>query len=129
MTPDTFRIFGIALIGMFASLLLKERYRGIGILSSALTVIMICMSVIQGPWKDLVSAIGSFADAAGFSKYALILLKAVGIGYMTVITEGLCTEAGENSLAFAVNLAGRAQIILLSLPLISSMMEIAKGLL
>ncbi len=129
MTTDVLRLFGIALIGLFASLMLKESYRGIAIAATIIAATVICISVIEGPWTTLLESVNSFVESSELSEYAVILMKALGIGYMTVITEGICREAGEGTLAFGVDLAGRSEIILLSLPLIASLIEIAKELL
>lgn len=129
MTGDLLRLFGIAFIGVFASLTLKERYKGIGIAAALTAFSLICVFVIEGPWTTLVETVNSFVEDSALSSYAVILMKALGIGYMTVITEGICREAGEGTIALGVELAGRTQIILLSVPLITSLTEIAKELL
>ena len=128
MNADILRLFGIALIGIFASLILKERYKGIGIAVSVIAATLISISVIEGPWTSLFETVNSLAESSDFSQYAVILLKALVIGYMTVLMEGICNEAGEGTLAFGVELAGRSQIVLLSLPLLTSFMDIAKEL-
>ena len=129
MTVDLLRLFGIAFISVFASLMLKERYRGIVIAVGMISASLICIFVIEGPWTTLMETVNSFVKDPEFSKYTVILTKALGIGYLTVITEGICKEAGEGMIAFCVELAGRSQIILLSLPLITSLIDIAKELL
>lgn len=129
MTDDLLRLFGIALIGVFVSLILKETYKGIVLSAIIIAFSVICISVIEGPWTTLLETVDSFVESSELSQYVVILLKALGIGYMTVIMEGICKEAGEGALAFGVELAGRSQIILLSVPLITSLMDIAKELL
>ena len=123
------RISGIAIIGIFASLLLKERYRTAAISASLAAVVIISSVILDGSIRTSVEAVFGFVNGGDFSQYALTLLKALGIAYITTLTENVCREAGESSLAFAVELAGKAQLIVLSLPLLASLLEIAGKLL
>ena len=55
-----------------------------------------------------------------------ILAKALGIAYMTQISSELCRECGENNIAFGIESAGKIEIIILSLPLISQVIEMSR---
>ncbi len=125
---DVLRISGIALIGVFSAIILKERYKSIGFAVVACVIVLVCVYTINNGVSQSVGAVFSFVEDSDFSEYAQILLKALGIAYITTITQSLCSEAGENAIAGGVELFGKAQLILLSLPLVFSLLDIASEL-
>ena len=58
-----------------------------------------------------------------------ILLKALGLAFLTEITAGICRDSGEAGLASWVEMAGRIEILLLSLPLVKDVLGAVSGLL
>ena len=63
------------------------------------------------------------------SHYATILLKALGIAFLTHCAADLCKESGEVGLATGVESVGKLEILLLCLPLMEELLAVAKGLL
>ena len=61
--------------------------------------------------------------------YAAVMLKGLGAATLTHICSSVCRECGRASLAEYVELAGRLEILLLCLPLISNLLQAASGLL
>lgn len=57
------------------------------------------------------------------------LLKILGIGYLTEFASGICSDAGNNSMAQKVSLAGKVIILVLALPIINSLLDIIVGIL
>ena len=57
------------------------------------------------------------------------LLKIIGIGYLTEFAAGICADAGNNSMAQKVTLAGKVVILVLALPIINNLIEIIIGIL
>ena len=58
-----------------------------------------------------------------------ILLKALGIAFVTETAASVCRDSGEGTLAGWVELAGKLEILLLAFPLIRTVMETVKLLL
>ena len=58
-----------------------------------------------------------------------IVLKIIGIAYICEFAVQILKDAGEGSIASKVELAGRVFIIVLSLPIITSFMNMVLGLL
>lgn len=57
------------------------------------------------------------------SAYLTILWKALGICYLTGIAGDLCQDCGESALARTVELWGRLSLVLLSLPLLETLLQ------
>ncbi len=57
------------------------------------------------------------------------LIKAVGIAISIEIVAGICSDAGENSMAKNIELVGRAAILLIAIPVAEELIGTVKGLL
>ena len=58
-----------------------------------------------------------------------LVLKVLGVGYLTEIGADVCRELGAESLAARLSLFGRMEIFLLSLPSLEKLFEAALSLL
>jgi stage III sporulation protein AD len=58
-----------------------------------------------------------------------ILLKALGLAFLTEITAGICRDSGEAGLASWVEMAGKMEILLLALPLVREVLGAVSSLL
>ena len=119
-------IFGISacvLCAVLFAAVVKKSNREYALLMTILTAILILLAVFQkvAPFLQEIEAI---AQSESFdSSYLLVLLKAVGITLVGQTTSSLCKDAGESTLAFAVELASKAAILLVSLPVILKIFE------
>lgn len=74
------------------------------------------------------SADSLFAFAGLESGWLTVLFKTLGIALVTELAADICRDNGSNALAGVVELGGKAIILLLSLPLLRAVAEIAAGL-
>ena len=129
MTQTVLRFSGIALIGAFVSVLLKEKYKAQITVAVLAAIVLISLNSMESGVGQAVSNVLSFSENTGFAEHVIILQKALGIGYITTITANICKDAGEASLAATMEFAGKIQLLILCFPLVSSLLDIAKGLL
>ena len=61
--------------------------------------------------------------------YLKSVLKITGIAYLVQFASNICRDAGESALSAKVELAGRAMIVTLSVPVLLEILEMLKGLL
>jgi len=122
-------IIGIALVTTFAVLVLRPHKPELAaIVSVAGGVIVLLMAVdalagVMGGFLSIVNRTGVNSEV--FSA----LLKMVGIGYLTDFAGGICTDAGNTSMAQKVSLAGKVIILVLALPIIDNLIQIIIGIL
>lgn len=62
------------------------------------------------------------------SLYAIIF-KIIGIGYLTEFTASICNDTGNNSLGDKVLLGGKIIILVMALPIVTSILDIVMELL
>lgn len=58
-----------------------------------------------------------------------IILKVIGIGYLTEFTAGICNDTGNSSLGDKVLLGGKIVILFMAIPIVTSILQIVVELL
>ena len=114
------KILACAFITVFLGVVLKELgFKGVKLISLLTTVSLIGASVIY--LGELISVLPGLSGSS--KEYAKAILKIVGVGYAFGICSDVCRELGETSLANAVILFGRIEIIMISLPFVKMILE------
>lgn len=78
---------------------------------------------------DVITYVSNLATGTAVEGYLEVLLKAAGIVYLTDLTADLCRNSGENSIATYVEMAGKTELAVLALPLMTELVEISFGIL
>ncbi len=98
----------------------------LGISTACGVLILIAVISMLSP---SVEAIVELTDSAGLDEgYAAILLKALAVCYITQLSADCCRDAGENAIASKIELAGKAAIVVISLPVFASLAELVTNL-
>ena len=79
--------------------------------------------------RPLLAWLVELGEAWGMGESAKLLLKGLGIAVLTQLCADLCRQTGEGSIATAVEMAGRAELLLLCLPLLRDLVGLAASLL
>lgn len=126
---EIFRIIGVAFVTAVAAIVLKCSKPE---LSFAVTVtgVVIILIFVADMLQNTVNIISSIAGMTGIENGLIkILLKIVGIGYLIEFSAGLLNDFGSNAIADKVTLAGKLTILVLSLPVIESVLGLIRGFL
>jgi len=108
---------GAALCAVFMLLVVREIRRDHAFLIT-LAVGVLFFGVVIYRLREGVDYINELAETESVSAYAGILLKALGITYLTEITQEICKSCGEPAVSGYVEAVGKAEMLLLCLPLI-----------
>ena len=125
---DTYKLCGAALICAVAALLLrylkKEFELPLTLAGSVLLLVSACAMArpIAEYLTELIGASHLVGDAAN------TLLRALAIAMMTKLASDLCRELGTPTVATSLETAAKLEIVILTLPLISSVIEGVKEL-
>ncbi len=90
-----------------------------------LVVSVVLFGVLVMSVGGFLGEIQNLLSHTGISKYATVMLKALFVGIITSMCSSLCTDAGEGTLSFICVLLGKVQILLLALPLIFEILNLA----
>lgn len=125
---DIMRIIGVAILTVFAVLILKPTRPEIAVLVGVVGGAVILFMFIDG-LSAVVGNIMAIVNRTGISTEVFgTLLKIIGIGYLTEFAATVCNDAGNQSMAQKVLLAGKVVILVLALPIINNLIELVVGL-
>ena len=113
------RIIALGLIGTVFSVLLKKEKPQIAMLVAAATGILIFLMLCV-PLGELLVLLRETAEEAGVGKdYFSIVLKVIGIAYLTQFGAQLCADAGESAIASKIELAGKVLMMTVAAPVLT----------
>lgn len=95
------------------------------VIAGAITIGLI-IGAVYTPVTDLLGLLQEYGTPAYLTTY---LLKCFGICLLTKFSGELCVDFGQSSLASKIELAGRSAILILSLPVIKTILNAGLGLL
>ena len=127
MSEDIFKILAVLRVAAVMSLILKQKnseYALFVAISAGVVTALLILKNISTPIAELKSQIEAYGVETEYFKVAV---KALGIGYITSFIADACRDSGQPSLAAKAELAGKAAIFIMSLPLLMSVLEIAVG--
>ena len=122
-----FKVAALVIITALLVVTLKNYKPEYGFLLSVGAGVLIITVVVSNVFPAVKNLQKIYTTSSG-SKYDFsVVIKAVVISYITQFCENTCKDFGASSLADKVEFAGRCAILILSIPLISSIFETAIG--
>lgn len=111
------RLIGAGVTGTLLCVILRPHRQDMAVILSILCGVMlltVCCTMAQ----PVVDTLQDMMQQAGMdSQYFVILMKAVGITYLTQFACDICCDAGEKAVGAKIELAGRFAVLLLAMPL------------
>ena len=122
------QIVATGLIGTVLCVLLKKQSPEISLLIAVATGVFIFISLCD-KLGILLTLLEETAQKAGVSEgYFAIVLKVTGIAYLAQFGRQLCIDAGETSIAGKIELAGKIMMMIVSAPVLLSLLDVVMGL-
>lgn len=123
------KIIGVAFVTTIASILLKPTKPELSFAVTVTGVIVVLLFIVDA-LQNTLSVFTSIAAVTGIENGLLkILIKIVGVGYLTEFGASILQDFGGNSMADKVVLGGKIAIVLLSMPVIEGLLNMIKGFL
>ncbi len=118
------KIIGIGLVALIIIILLKQYKPEFAIYISLLVGVLILLLVMD-QLTQVTSLLQSLASKASInSTFLAILLKITGIAFLAEFAVSVCKDAGEGAIASKIEIGSKIIIIAMSIPIISSLLEI-----
>ncbi len=120
---DTYKLCGAALICALAAFLLrniKKEFEMPLTLTGSVFLIISALAMAE-PIVEYITGLMGASPIVGEAAEAL--MRVIGIAMLTKIAADICREMGAPSVASSLEMAAKFEIIILSLPLISSVIE------
>ena len=122
------QIAGLALLSVALILCLKELRASLA-LPARLAAALLLFGAAFALYVPVLERIRALFSLSGAADFATPLLRAVGIAIICELAVSFCRDLGENTVANGVLLFGKLEILVLCLPLVDDVLEIAKELL
>lgn len=126
---ELLKILAVAIVTVFAHMLVKQTKPEIAmIISIAGSVLIIVMAVAA--LNSVISSFYQIFETTGVDTTLLTpLFKIIAIGYITEFGANICLDAGASSVADKVLFAGKLIILLVALPIVTTVIDMVVALL
>lgn len=121
---EVIKIIGIALIALIIIILLKQYRPEFAVYISLLTGVLILVLVMD-QLAGIISLLQSLANKTSVNMTFLsLLIKITGIAFLSEFAVSICKDSGEGAIASKIEVGSKIVIISMSIPIISSLLEI-----
>lgn len=121
---EIIKIVSIALIALIIIILLKQYKPEFAIYISILTGILIIFLVMD-KFTGIIELIKSISNKSNINnQFIEILLKITGIALLSEFAVSICKDSGETAIASKIEIGTKVIVISMSIPIISSLLEI-----
>ena len=123
------KIIGIGLVTCFAILIIKPVKTDFAVLLGIVGGVII-LALVTNYLSSVFSTFGTIITKTGLNRNLFsLVLKVVGIGYLTEFASSLCSDCGNSGLADKMLFGGKVVLLVMSLPIITDILEIVVELL
>ena len=121
---EVVKIIGIALVSVIIIIILKQYKPEFAIYISILAGIFILLLVMD-KLTGIINLLQSLASKASInSTFLVLLIKITGIAFLSEFAVSICKDSGEAAIASKIEVGTKIIIIAMSIPIISSLLEI-----
>lgn len=118
------KIIGIALISLTIIIMLKQYRPEYAIFISLLTGALILLLVMDR-LTGIINLIQSIQSKFSINtQFIALLIKITGIAFLSEFAVSICKDSGEAAIANKIELGSKIIIISMSIPIISSLLEV-----
>ncbi|MDE5412254.1 stage III sporulation protein AD [Alkalihalobacterium chitinilyticum] len=123
MTIEIIQIVGLGLITTFLALVVKEQKPIFAFLLTVFVGILIFLFIIDEIVK-VVTMLEDIAKSANINMiYVQTILKIIGIAYIAEFGAQIAKDAGQAAIASKIELAGKILILVMAIPILTSIIE------
>ena len=121
---EVIKIIGIGLVALIIIILLKQYRPEFAIYISLLTGILI-LFLVMDKLTGIINLLQSLASKTSInSTFLSVLIKITGIAFLSEFAVSICKDSGEAAIASKIEIGTKIIIISMSIPIISSLLEI-----
>lgn len=122
---EIFKILAICIITAVLAVVLKQQKGEYALMVALAGGTAVILYILRGVLAPIEYINSKLVNSGVNTEYFAVALKALGIGYVTGFIADVCRDSGQASLASKAELAGKCAIFIISLPLISAVLETA----
>ncbi|MBR5514621.1 MAG: hypothetical protein IKU52_00285 [Clostridia bacterium] len=122
------KIVGVGIVALCAVLFLKTISPSLAMLTgSGCALVMVGMTLVN--IEGFISYYYQLCVETGYGDYFKVMLKGLGVAFITQIGSDICRDNGEFSLGSHIEFAGKAEILVITMPLVKSLVLLSESIL
>lgn len=126
---EVIKVIGIGLISLVIIVILKQYKPEYAIYVSMVAGVLILMFSVE-KITNIINLLQNYASKTYINqKFLEILLKITGIAFITEFAVSICSDAGEKAIASKIEIGSKVIIISMSIPIITSLLELVMEIL
>lgn len=126
---EIIKIIGVAFVTAITAMLLRSTKPELSFAVTVTGVLVILLFVVDA-LQETLSLFSSIAKATALDDALVkLLIKIVGVGYLTEFAAGILGDFGCNSVADKVVFSGKITIFLLSIPIMEGVLQTVRAFL
>ena len=125
---NSFTVCAVAFVAAFAIMLLKSM-KDEFVLPLKLLGGVAVLGAVVGMSLPIINFANSLALRFGANEWSPLLLKGLCIAIVCEVSANICRECGEGAISSGIETAGKVEILLLSLPLITKILDLSREIL
>ena len=125
---EIFKIIGVGVITAITALIVKQIKPEVSIIITITGGILMILMLVES-LTGIFDVFNELIEKTGLaSGLFTIILKIIGVGYLSEFSANLCYDAGANSIADKILFGGKIIILALAIPIVSNIIDILAGL-
>ena len=121
---DIFKIAAVSIVAVLIITMLKSVKKDDFALTATIIAAVILFAFVLVKLESITGLLTSLVEKSGINKnYLTLLLKVTGISYIIELATNICKDAGNSSIASKVEMVGKISIVVLTIPILTSVIS------
>lgn len=118
------KIIGVGIIGTFFAITVRSYRKELGMgVSAAAGIVIFAMVIPQ--LGEAIRKLSALCEESGIDiEYFKVIIKIIGIAYITQFGAELAKDAGEGAVAKKIEFAGKVSVITIMLPIVENLLDV-----
>lgn len=121
---DIFKIAAFSIVAVLLVTTLKSVKKDDFALVATIIASLILFTFVLLKLESITALLTDLVEKSGINKdYLTLLLKVTGISYIIELATNICKDAGNNAVASKVEMLGKISIVVLTIPILTSVIS------
>ena len=122
---DIVKIIAFSIVAIVVIVILKSIKREDFALYVTIIAAVIIFALVLIKLQDIIDMLNSLISKSGINEeYLIILLKVTGISYIIELASNICKDAGSSALSSKLEMVGKVSIVILTIPILTSVLSV-----
>ena len=121
---DIYKIVALSIVAVLLITILKSVKKEDFALIITIIISVILFTLVLVKLESITVLLESLVQKSGINKeYLTLLLKVTGISYVIELATNICKDAGNSAIASKVEMLGKISIVVLTIPILTSVIS------